>query len=100
MSPWPWIGGLAAVLMETWFRTHREVPYLWQWPAIPLAFVVNYSIYRIMRSADSLLAGFVVFSTVTLGLRIVMSLWFLGELVTWRTWLALGLLTAAKFLLG
>ena len=100
MSLWPWLGGLAAVLMETWFRTHREVPYLQQWPAIPLAFVVNYSIYRIMRSADSLLAGFVVFSTVTLGLRIVMSLWFLGELVTWRTWLALGLLTAAKFLLG
>ena len=99
MSPWPWLGGCAAVLMETWFRTHREIPYLWQWPAIPLAFVVNYAVYRIMRSADSLLAGFVLFGAVTLGLRIVVSLWLLGELVTWRTWVALALLTTAKFLL-
>ena len=49
MSLWPWIGGMAAVLMETWFRTHREVPYFWQWPAIPLTMVVNYAVYRCER---------------------------------------------------
>lgn len=99
MSLWPWIGGIAAVLMETWFRTHRDVPYLWQWPAIPLTMVVNYAVYRILRTADSLLAGFIVFSTVTLGLRVLVTVWWLGELVTWRTWVALILLTGAKFLI-
>ena len=93
---WPWIGGGAAVLCELYFRTHRTTPYLYQWPAIPLTFLVNYAVFRIITDAPSWLAGFVSFSTVTLLLRIALTVGVLREVVNGRTWLALALLALAK----
>lgn len=93
---WPWIGGLAAVLCEAYFRTHRTTPYLLQWPAVPLTILVNYAIYRIITGAPSWLAGFVAFSTVTLMLRVALTVVVLRETVDLRTWLALALLALAK----
>lgn len=96
---WPWVGGLAAVGAEFYFRTHPGVPYLLQWPPILLTVVVNYSVFKILSTASSLLAGFILFGTVTMGLRIVLTVWVLHEPVDARTWAALGLLAAAKLLM-
>lgn len=93
---WPWIGGGAAVLCELYFRTHRTTPYLSQWPAIPLTFLVNFAVYKIITGAPSWLAGFVAFSTVTLFLRILLTVGVLREAVSLRTWAALALLALAK----
>ena len=93
---WPWIGGGAAVLCELYFRTHRGVPYLHQWPAIPLTILINYAIFRILTDAPSWLAGFVSFSSVTLLLRVALTVVVLREAVDLRTWAALALLVAAK----
>lgn len=93
---WPWIGGGAAVFCEFYFRTHRSASYLAQWPAIPLTILVNYAVFRIIVGAPSWLAGFVSFSTVTLLLRILLTVGVLREAVSLRTWVALALLTLAK----
>lgn len=96
---WPWIGGLAAVLTEAYFRAHRDTPYLAQWPPIVLGLLVNYSVYRIMLEATSLLNGFIVFSLATLLLRILATTVWFGEPVTAGTWTALVFLILAKALM-
>lgn len=93
---WPWIGGGAAVLCEFYFRTHRQTPYLFQWPAVPLTILINYAVYRIIVGSPTWLAGFVSFSSVTLLLRVALTVGILREAVDTRTWVALAFLAAAK----
>lgn len=93
---WPWVGGLAAVTAEVCFRLWPHLPYHRHWVAILMALVVNVSVWKIMVSAPSLLAGFVSFSTATLVLRVGAGLVLLGESPTWRLALAVGLALAAK----
>ena len=96
---WPWIGGLAAVFVEFYFRTHPSVPYWRQWIPALLGMVVNFAVFKIFTSASSLLAGFVAFSTATLIVRVFLSVAILREAVGGRTWAAVLLLVAAKFLM-
>lgn len=96
---WPWIGALAAVITESWFRANLGAPYWRAWVPMLMALVVNYSVFRIMQTASSLLAGFVVFSAATLLLRTAAAIVVLREAVDVRTWLAIGLLLAAKALI-
>lgn len=63
-----------------------------------MGIITNYSVYRLMVASSSLLSGFILFSTVTLTLRIFASVYFLRESIGHLTWIALGLLMLAKFL--
>ena len=93
---WSFVAALAAVLAEAWFRTHPHLPYLNLWPSILLGVVVNYGVYRIMIAAPSFLAGFIIFSTMTLGLRLLAAV-AIGEPPTWRLLAALVLLAASRW---
>lgn len=96
---WPWVGGVCAVTAEWWFRTHLGVPYMRQWVPMGLAIGVNYAVYKIFQSAPSLIFGFLAFSTATLLLRVAVTVLVLREAVGVRTWMAVGLLLAAKHLM-
>ena len=93
---WPWVAGLAAIVIELSFRLRPDLPYLRHWAVIPLAWVVNYGIYRIYIAAPSLLSAFVAFSTATLILRILAAVVILGEPITLRLALSVGLAFVAR----
>lgn len=93
---WASIGALTAVIVETSFRRWPDVSWLGFWPiALPGALIINYAIFRVMRESTSLLDGFIVFSTMTMGLRIFAT-FLLGERPGWQDWMALGLLAGAR----
>ena len=93
---WPWVAGLAAIAIELSFRLRPDLPYLRHWAIIPLALVVNYSIYRIYIAAPSFLAAFVSFSTATLLIRVAAAVLILGEPLTLRLALSVALAFAAR----
>ena len=93
---WPWIGGSAAVLAEFWFRLYPTTPYYRQWVPLLLAIPINYAVFRVFSASATWLGGFVAFSSVTLLVRIVLSVAVLGESLTWRAILGVGLLMVAR----
>lgn len=83
---------MAAIVIELSFRLRPDLPYHRHWAVIPLAFVINYGIYRIYIAAPTLLSAFVIFSTATMILRVLAAVFILGEPLTFR--LILGIILA------
>ena len=88
------IGGLLAVALEACMKrygsSYRHIALL----VVPGAIVVNYCVFRMVRGSPSLPAAVVIFGTVTLITRVVISLW-IGNRIGMGTWAAVGLMLAA-----
>lgn len=98
MTPtlWAVCGGVSAITLEWAYRRWPERAWVDFWPLLPLALVINYSVWRIMQDAPTLLEGFIVFGVTTALLRVAVSTCLLGEGLTWQTLVAVGFLLAAK----
>ena len=90
---WGLSSGTFVVICEILFKLS---PSYWTraWLFLPIAVIINYSIYRLVNEAPNLPAAFIVFSLATLTLRTVASLW-LGHPIGVGTWVAIGLLVLA-----
>ena len=90
-------GSLAAVITEIIFRLH-EGPYTQVAPlTLVLAFVVNYGVFNVMKTGDSLIEGLVLWSALTATFRVLSTFLILGETPAANQWVAFGLVIAASF---
>ena len=71
---WALASAALAVGMEWWFRSHGT----WQLWAIFPAVAVNYCIYRLVTGSASLISGIILFTAVSVAMRIGVSI-LLGE---------------------
>jgi hypothetical protein len=95
---WGLSAALPAVLAEYLYRTIHGPwwHYLWAW--LPMQLFIGYSVYRLVTVPHtSLLDAFVVFAFSTTALRVFITVVILGDPVRIGTWVALGLLIAARF---
>lgn len=90
---WGVTTGVLVIACEIIFKLS---PSYWAraWFFLPVAVVINYSLYRLVQEAPNLPAAFVVFSLVTLVLRTCASLWLVHPIGS-GTWVAIGLLILA-----
>ena len=88
---WAMTSGVLVVGCEITFKLSESY---WSraWAFVPLAVLINYSIFRLVHEAPNLPAAFVVFSLATLGLRTGASIW-LQHPIGVGTWIAIVLLT-------
>lgn len=97
MTLWGLAAGVAAVSAEVLYRTlpgpwHHYL-YLW----LPLQMTIGYAVYRLVTMPHtSLIDAFVVFAFSTTLLRVMASLFVLGDTVRTGTWVALGLVILAR----
>ena len=87
---WAMVSGLFVVGCEIAFKL-SDAYWPRAWAFVPLAVLINYSIFRLVREAPNLPAAFVVFSLATLGLRTGASVW-LHHPIGAGTWIAIILL--------
>lgn len=86
---WSAITSLLVVGIETLFVAwHQWVRYAWVF--VPLAVAVNFGVYKMVTAASNLPTAFVVFATINLTMRTVVSLWVLAQPVGRGTWVAIG----------
>ena len=86
---WGLLAGLGAVTCEATFKEATRYTDVMLW-SIPLALLINYSIFRMVQLAPSLPSAFIVFAAVTLSCRIGWSL-YMGHYIGTYTWAAVGL---------
>lgn len=92
---WACLGALAAIMCEALYRLFPRLPWSWWLPVtLPLMLLINYSIWRILTSASSLIGGVVIFSIAVALIRAWVS-FSLGEQPHWQDWIALGLILMA-----
>ena len=94
---WGVAAAIPAVYAEYLYRTIKEPwwHYLWAW--VPIQLAIGYSIYRLVSIPNTtLLDAFVVWAFSTTFMRVVISVFVLGESVKGGTWFALGLLVMAR----
>lgn len=90
---WAFLAGLAAVVCETLYARSVSFP-LWTLPLFQP--VIAYSIYRLVKGAHgNLISAVVVFGAMTLGLRILATL-YMGKPVSIGVWVAVALVLAAQ----
>ena len=87
---WAMASGLLVVGCEIAFKL-SDAYWPRAWAFVPLAVLINYSIFRLVQEAPNLPAAFVVFSLATLGLRTGASVW-LQHPIGLGTWIAIILL--------
>lgn len=88
-----------AVVAVTCEYLYRRLPTPWvlHWPMwIPLHLLMGYLVYRVVVSADSLLAAFIVGNLCTSVARIAVTTLLLREAVSPGTWAGFGLLVLAN----
>lgn len=94
---WGLIGGATAVANEYWYRT---LPgdwwhYIHLW--VPTQLLISFAIYKIVTTPNvNLLDALIVFTFSTLMCRIFVSVWMLDDKIGPATWVAFGLLVAAR----
>ena len=91
---WALVSSSLVVTCEAVFK-HTDNYFARVWLFIPLALMINYAIFRLVSLSPNLPAAFVVFSTINIVTRTVVSLW-LGHLIGPGTWIAIGLLLVAS----
>jgi hypothetical protein len=95
---WGVLAGISAVSCEAMFKeasSYRAIMGV----SVPLALLINYSIYRMVQLAPSLPSAFIVFAGVTLSCRIVWSL-YAGHEISGYVWVAVGLNVSAMLVRG
>jgi hypothetical protein len=95
---WGLGAALPAVLAEYLYRVFTGPWWsgLWMW--VPLQLGIGYCVYRLVTIPHtSLIDAFVVFAFSTTALRVFVTVAILGDPVKVGTWVALGLLIAARF---
>lgn len=91
------LAGVSAIALEYMYRLW---PGLWLqhlWLYVPLMFVVNYCIYRMVTTPGLPLVGaLIVWSFATIGLRTLVSALILRDNISLGTWIALALMVLAR----
>ena len=99
MNPtlWGLLAAIPAVLAEYLYRV-LPGPWLTYWYLwVPMQLSIGYCICQLVREPNTtLLDAFVVWAFSTTALRVVVSVFILGDTVKGGTWFALGLLTMAR----
>lgn len=94
------LAGGAAVFAEYLYRTLdgtaiQWVESLWMW--IFLQLIISYGIYKLVNLPGlTLIDSLIVFSSSTILLRVILTVFVLGDVVKTGTWIALGLLLLAR----
>lgn len=83
---WGLLAGIGAVTCEATFKAAESYRDVMLW-SIPLALLINYSVFRMVQLAPSLPSAFIVFAAVTLSCRIGWSL-YAGHTISIYTWAA------------
>ena len=94
---WALLAGGTAVGCEYLYRTLPGpwLSYLWAW--VPLQVFVGYCVYRLVTiPGTSLIDAFIVWTFVTIGLRVTISSFLLGDQISNGTWFALALMLLAR----
>mgnify|MGYP001570249505 FL=1 len=90
-------GCAAAVTTETIFRMHQgpfnQIAIL----TLPLAMVINYGVFHVMRNGKSLIEGIVLWSVITAIMRVASTLLILRESPGAPQWVAFCLVLLASF---
>lgn len=86
---------LAEYLYRIWPPDKTWAEGLWIW--FPLQLLIGYCIFKLVTTPNTtLLDAFVVWAFSTTAMRVVVSVFVLGETIKGGTWFALGLLIMAK----
>ena len=91
------LGCTAAVTTETLFRTHQGPFNQIAMLTLPLAMVINYGVFHVMKSGNSLIEGIVLWSVITSLLRVASTFLVLGESPAAPQWVSFGLVLLASF---
>jgi len=91
------LGCAAAVTTETLFRMHQGPFNQIAMFTLPLAIVINYGVFHVMRTGGSLIEGIVLWSVITALLRVASTFLVLGESPAAPQWVAFGLVLLASF---
>ena len=92
---WALVAALTVTGSETIFTSSPS----WigrAWLFVPLALLANWTIYRLVHSVPTLLDAFIVFSFMTMLLRIGSTTLILRQPVPCGTWVATALIVLAK----
>lgn len=99
---WGIAAAIPAVLAEYSYRKIGPgvwINYLWLW--LPIQLAIGYCIYRLVTIPNvTLIDAFVVWAFSTTAMRVVLSIFVLGDNVGRGTWVALILLVLARFAQG
>lgn len=94
---WGFAAAIPAVLLEYLYRTLSNSWFYNLYIYIPLSLFISYGIYRIVTEpGTSLIEAFIVWTFSTTILRLLLSLFVLGDTITIGTWADLGLMVAAR----
>lgn len=95
------LAAVVAVGLEWVYRAYPSLEFRQLWPvAWGASFAVAWCIFHLVRGAPTLLSAFVLWATATLGLRVFVSVVLLRDEMSWQTWAAVGLITAARVIEG
>src|SRR5512145_2302319 len=91
------IGAVAAVGMESMYRVHGGTFDQILLLTIPLALIVNYGVFRTMQANDSMFTGIIMWSTCTVILRLISTLFIIKEQPHPGAWAGFVLIVLAQF---
>lgn len=95
------LAAVAAIGLEYLYRTRTESWLASLWLYMPLAVVVNYSIYRLVTlPGQPLLGALIMWSFATIFMRALVSLFLLNDKMTPGLWAAVSLMIVARILQG
>jgi hypothetical protein len=95
------LAAAAAIGLEYAYRTRTESWLASLWLYVPLMFVVNYSIYRLVTlPGNPLLGALIMWSFATIFLRAGVSVFVLHDRMTPGLWAAVSLMVLARILQG
>ena len=91
------LGCVAAVATDSLFRMllgqFNQIAII----TLPLAMVINYGVFHVMRTGKSLVEGIVIWSVITAVIRIASTFLILGERPAPQQWVAFCLVLLASF---
>jgi len=92
---WALLAALNVTVCETFFASRGSY---WKdlWLYTPMALLTNYCIYRLVRSAPTLVDGLIIFSLGTLVLRTTSAVFVLHQRLSPGTWCGLALVGLAN----
>jgi len=92
------LGGSAAVACETIFRLHGGTYGQVATLTLVLAGITNYGVFHSMKLGNSLIEGMVIWTTATVGLRLLSTFFILHETPHLGNWIGFTLVVAASLI--
>lgn len=94
---WAMVGAAVAVTLEYLYRVWPGSFWSMMWWVLPANVLISYTVYRLVTAPNtSLIDAFIVWTFSTIGLRVLVSVFLLGDPVKHGTWFALALVVMAR----